>query len=561
MNPVRSTTDKIIDFALVVALVAAIIAAVASMPQAARGEDCLNRDLHTAAGDALKIAKHQGGRANVRYVTLYAVPAAKRHDYSAAFSNYCHQLSHNAATVHPVWISDTVLRIDLDQFDPRGLGWAKGWEQIVAHDVRYHAPHLVGETRLVEAPVVDHLVVGGKIEVKCTDGVFRTAEITSLGAKGAFKFSIFGKTYSYAPGGKVVYRKIGQAVKRSFHGLSYGEWIDLSSAKLVSEITGSAGPILDIRDFVYYVGRDPEIYYTFINAPETLAQFQAQFGMLKSPSEFGTPGVRGVNLNRSNVTDITRGLERSKHGVWTSFDIGKSQPFAAEKCPFTNPDRSHQSDAYELLALADNGGMRCYIANGQQKRANFVPGDIAIDDSAGYIRELRPPQSCWNCHTKKRGGEETSGFIAWPPVRPKLPFVKNHILRADLAGYYAEIAKLQRDLLRDREDFRAGVHAATNTGIDDHLEPSEAFAIAEQMISDVKRSTITPKQALVELCIEQTDAPPHIELSRWLNGTVSPALVSLMDGQNVHVQRFRLEMPEALYRIHERKQFALHQQN
>lgn len=559
---------KLLDAILVVLLAIAVAAAFTlSATDLARGAelgawedyDCLNRDLQAATGDALVRAKHQGGRANLRYVTLYGVEPADRIRYAAALSGVLHQLSHASVAIHPRYVTDHVLAIDLDQYDPHGVGWAKGWELIVARDRRYHAPLIVldsGHTGGPAAVADQGLHVGVTIEVKCTDGIFRAAEIVEVDGKGGFRFAMFGNTYNYGP--RTEYRRIAAVkafVPPSDLGVVTGEWIDHSAHKLLSEITHSHGPILDIRDVLYWVCRDAETYYTFRNTPKTLAEWQKKWGVLASPSEFGTPNVRGANLDESKVTGTVRGLERGKLGVWTSYDADKAKVLDAGRDPFACPDRTARADAYEALAITPNGGIDCFIANADQQRINAVPASVAIDTSVGHVRELIPPQSCWHCHTRKRGGEETSGFLGFVN-KQKPPLVKDRKLAAALRDYYGDQAKLLRDMLRDREDFRAGIHAATSTGNNDHIEPSDLFAIVEDAIAEVSIDRLTPLQACRELCLPvQRGEPAHDVLSRWLNGTTSAALVALMDGENVHYERFRLEMPEALYRIHERKVF------
>lgn len=501
------------------------------------GEDCLNRDLAVAAGDALAIAKHQGGHARLRYITLYGVPERDRLQTMAGISCLCHQLSHAGVTIQPQKVTDTVWRLDLNLYDPHGVGWEQGWEQIVGHDRRYHygtaAPLGVDQQRVF---------VGNTISVKCSDGVFRDAVVRSLNDDG-FVYELLGKTYTKSYSGST------PAVKYQNVDGAYGDWVDFSTAKLLEEITGSSGAMLDGREFAYYASRT-NIYYTFRNTPGTLSEWLKSWGEFESRG-FGHHGVRGANLNKSNVTFTVRGLERRRLPVWLTFDQSKAFDLDDGHDPFVLPDRSHKFRATEAFAFTSNGGMDCAIFDGDGKRVDFVPGAVALDTSHGPARELRPGLSCWSCHSQSLEAGETAGVLDFADEQSRRKsYVKDPKLAAELAAYYGNQSQLWDDAARDRASFRRGCRQAT-----EGQEPSKCFNTLNAIIDSVECDDVNPARACVELCVDPGDDPAGA-LSRWLNGTVNATLASLMDGDVVHYQRFRLAMPEALHAINQRRIFS-----
>lgn len=498
-------------------------------------EDCINRDLATAAGDALTIAKHQGGHARVRYLTLYAVPPQDRLRFMAGISLACHQLSYAGVVVQPHKLTETVWRLDLNLYDPHNQGWEAGWEQIVAHDHRYH----YGDVRPLTSTDAK-VFIGSIVKVKCSDGVFRDARVSSV-FEGGYQYDLFGKTYSKTiaePTPEVRYQHLG----------GYGDWVDVSTASLLEEITGSKGAILDGREFAAYASTTP-IYYTFRNTPKTFEEWANSFGEF-GVTGFGKPGVRGANLDTSGVTWTVRGIERRRLPVWVSYDQSKAFDLTDEFDPFVLPDRTNKIRASETFAFTNNGGMDCAAWNGDWQRVDAVPGAVAIDTSFGPARELRPGRSCWSCHSKKNGGAETAGLLNFTDMQSQQPAVtKDPVLAANLAAYYGNQQQLLDDMNRDRASFLRGCLQST-----EGIPPSQGFFILNELCDQVELQSVTPERACRELCLDP-EGNGAVTLSRWLNGTVQPALRRLMDGGVVHWQRFKVAMPEALHAIHNRSVF------
>lgn len=500
------------------------------------GEDCLNRDLSTAVGDALVIAKHQGGHARVRYLTLYAVPEEKRLETIAGISALCHQLSHAGVAIQPHKIAPTVWRLDLNLFDPHNVGWERGWEEIVQHDRRWH----YGDLAPADANTSGKVFVGSLVEVKCTDGKFYPARVVELASDGYF-FEISGRRFH----SRRNTMREPKAVVTHATAMVRGDWVDYSAAKLLEEITGSQGAILDGREFAFYAARTP-VYYTFRATPPTLAEWLRGWGEYESRG-FGAHGVRGANLDSSNVTFTSRGIERRRLPVYLTFDQSKANDLTEERDPFSLPDRRHKFDATEAFALTANGGLDCAIFDGSGQRVDAVPPAVAIDTSYG-TRELLPGLSCWSCHTK--GAENPSGFIAFADEQSqRRSFVKDPKLAADLASYYGNGDQLAEDMARDRAAFTRGCGQAAG------LLPSRCFAIVNAIAADIETGHVDAVRACRELCIDD-EGDAAGALTKWLNGTINPTLVTLMDNGRVHYQRFRLALPEALHAVHQRRIFA-----
>jgi hypothetical protein len=498
-------------------------------------EDCLNRDLSTAAGDALVIAKHSGGHARVRYLTLYAVPAEKRIAYIAAISTLCHQLSHAGVTLQPQKITDSVWRLDLNQYDPGNVGWEKAWEEIVQHDRRYHYGDVVPDAG-------GAVFVGSTIEVRCSDGKFYPAKVVLLDGSNYF-FEINGRRFHSARNTV----RLRNAV--AAYSSSYGSWVDYSAAKLLEEITGSKGAILDGREFAYFASRTATIY-TFRNTAKTLNDWLKQWGEFESRG-FGKIGVRGSNLDVSNVTFTVRGLERRRLPVWVTFDQSKTtHDLTEERDPFALPDRTNKFDATEALAITPNGALDTAIFDGAGNRVDAVPAGVALDTSYG-TRELRPGLSCWSCHSQSVGGEETNGFLSFVDDQTATrDYTKDPKLAAELASYYGNASQLDADMDRDRDTFARGCRESSGG-----QKCSQVFETLNELCNEVELAHVDAERACRELCLT-VDGSPEETLAKWLNGTTTKSLVALMDGRSVHYQRFRLALNESLNAVHQRRIFA-----
>ena len=107
--------------------------------------DIWNEELQTAAADALMMSNNTAGFARCRYLTMIAIPPEERVEAAQAISALCHQLSHAGYTILPSRVSDTLLRLQLELYDPFDVGWRVGWERVVPLGHVYHVDFADGE--------------------------------------------------------------------------------------------------------------------------------------------------------------------------------------------------------------------------------------------------------------------------------------------------------------------------------------------------------------------------------------------------------------------------------
>lgn len=509
--------------------VGVILLAALAFAASAFGSDPLNEDLQVAAADALAMSNHTGGHAKVRYLSLYAIPPEDRPRAAQAISVLCHQLSHAGIPLQPSRVTDTLLRVQIELFDPFGVGWEQAWEKIIPADRRWH---IDAKTAVAVDVAEAYLNTPGQ-------GVgWFTVKVLS---ESPLKVQHSGLVYS------VTDRKNFRAAQKVKADAIYGSWVDIKAAQQLADLTGSEGALLDARDFAYAAAFTP-LYYEFRNSPKTLAEWRAKWGET-ADNGFGLFGVRGANIDRSNVTFAPRGIQRWRLSVWETFDSDKSKEYTDDKNPFVFPSRDAKIDATEALALQPNGGLDCFISDGAGNRVDAVPAAVAIDTSYG-VRELRPGLSCWSCHCKVVGESETSGFLDFRDQQTaKRAATKDKLLASKLAAYYSDVDRLGRDLQKDRADFRAGILACTaDPSIEHAMEPSEAFAALNWLVAQVIDEPVDPVRACWELGLDPT-VDAQAVLYAHLGGTARDGLVDVLNGDEVTYYRFRNAMPEAFERI------------
>jgi hypothetical protein len=464
------------------------------------GGDPLNKELLDSAGDCATIHRP------AIYVSFYGVAAKDRSRYSDAISLVVHHISHAGVPIVPRrHHNGSLLVIEDAYFDPLGKAWPKARAKLT--DPRWIAD---GETA----------------EVVFSDNKVRTCRIVTT-FNGGCEVLHNGKTF-----------KVKNEFIKARNVLVVAPWLDIGSAKLLHD---SGGVLVDAREFAEQAMYG--LYNDFCATPPTLDAWFKQFDE-EGLTGYGRPGVRGANLDTSGVTGSVRGLERRPLGIWSSFDHDKTKPINAKSDPFQNPERTHEVDAREEIAILSSGAMRTGIYDAKGNLAQFVPPTIAIDTSHG-CRALRNGGSCFSCHYK---GE----------ARGIMPFVHSDGIptsddlqkAANAMVYYGDQAKLQRDAERDREDIAAGIAEVCSK-----MTPAEAIAVLNELIDQVTTVPVTPDRACVELGLPiKIDAKDTIH--EWFTGVSNDVIGELALGQSVNYGRFRAAMPILLTHISNQRKFG-----
>lgn len=269
--------------------------------------------------------------------------------------------------------------------------------------------------------------------------------------------------------------------------------VDLAAAAELRQLTGSNGALLRLDWWVGQVAASPG-YYDWANIPATSDEWYKSLG-LNEKAIVALKANRGAAAIRSGVTRQPRRLSRWQGPAgagWQSYDVFGDDP---KKDPFANPGFTAAFDASELIAAKANGLHQFALYDASGKRQDTVPDKLAKDSTDVHgDGVLRAGISCWRCHNKPgENGIKPFGNDVRDLVEKGVDVLDPDPSVADALGGFYLSRKLDRDVVRDREDFKAAVNEAT--GVDP--EPA-AKSLADVFDYGVNHDP-TPEDALREL--------------------------------------------------------------
>jgi hypothetical protein len=427
-------------------------------------------------------------RPGVRYLSLYAIPSARRDEARRVTSYTLNVLSRTRALTPPTPISPTLLRFSISNYiaDRAAFdAWSAAWEKLVEADPYWHLRTEV----LLKAE-------GGRMkdEIKAEGGRMKD-ERSKLSS-----FSLHTSSLTVD-----------------------GGWLDLAAAAKLRAYCGSGGAILRADDFVARATATPH-YYAFAGIPQSEAEFLKSLGVDSTVIDRLRANA-GANLVISGVTLKPRRVIWSQGplgGVYETLDVVQVD---AERDPIRRPlsvsGLNLKYDAGEWFAVAPNGLWRTALYDAAGKLQQSVPDKIAKDTSDPHGDGIVTPMiSCIRCHTE-------SGLRPFRDDQTRLFSTGRVDLRSydpaivQRAAEFYDEPRLQRQMAFDRETYAQAV--AHSTG----FKPEELAAALAGTVREFAYLPISREQAAREIGM------PEEKLIAALRNSHDPILLMLSEGRPV----------------------------
>lgn len=433
--------------------------------------------------------------AQLRYLSLAYVDPKQRDECYAVTSLALNVLSRTSTVYRPVRVSDTLVRVDIARYaaDVKGYGeWSAAWDNLASTDPYYHL-----RAKVLAAPSKDT----------------KAGDVPTLD--------------TYTDGG----------------------WIDQKAAAELRTLTGSGGAVLRADWFVANALLPPH-YYNFVGVSKDRAAYLKTLGLDDKLVE-SLNAMKGANLTQSGVTGKLRRVIRwpiPNGATWITYD---SIAEAADADPFRNPSLTLKFDASEIISRKTNGLDDYSIFTSKGDRLDAVDPALAVDDTTHPPSALQPALSCIRCHLAKVGEEDQSGLRSFNDSQSKLLAGKVGLYGTDprevdqVAALYARQRQLQRDVVRDREDFLEAVDVATSG-----MKPFEAGEAVSRVYRTYADTMLTPAMACLELGIEVPEgAKPEAELAKVLSTSHDVGTLLLLNGQSIRRKQFEAAWGENVLQI------------
>lgn len=295
-------------------------------------------------------------------------------------------------------------------------------------------------------------------------------------------------------------------------GFTVGPWIQKERYYQLRLMTGSDAGILRSDWFIAKAFAPPH-YYRIAKVPEKLSDFYLSLG-LDAKEQLELQAHKGASIFDSGVTRKPRRISRwqGPRIAWVTYDSREDGDIL--KHPIRVPNFSFKHDASEHIAAKANGLHLYALYDGNGKRQDEVPPDIAHDSSAGNGNDqrLRAGMSCIRCHTDgglKPFDNDFAKMLGSGKADLHLP--------ADEAEYIAAFNDVERTLkllTRDKEDFDLAVARATD-GMDGKAL-SKAFA---EVYAKYEYDRIDEDTVKRDLGVDSLDA---------LKSTTDPIVLAVM---------------------------------
>lgn len=295
--------------------------------------------------------------------------------------------------------------------------------------------------------------------------------------------------------------------------------VGLENAEALRKTCGSGGGI--VRADWLIVQLTTKHYYNAAGIGTTLDVFYKNLGVDQA-TIVAIKANHGANLIKSGVTKHPRRISRYQGPLGASWQTFDSDGTEAINDPLRNPTFSVGFQASEHIAAKANGLHAFALFDAAGKRQDSVPERIAKDDSDPHgDGVLVAGASCIRCHVE-------DGLRPFVNDQRTLDLKGVKILsdysqaQDDLTAFYGldGSGKLDRQLVRDREDYAAALALAT--GGMKSKELADAFA---KVFRQYEYELVSPDSAKRELgtdSLEPLRATGDIYLLALANGKAVP---------------------------------------
>ena len=323
-------------------------------------------------------------RPNIRYLSLYNVPAESRRDVAATVSFVVNSLSKRRKIHIPVFVGgsdETLIRINIDQYEWK----SKAWDDLACN----------GSGPKAQAEPYFHAFIE---RIVTADPIRRTVTKKVSGTKRVFSgFYQQGQPIFHDVPTEQTIEVIEETPgvstkKRTFSG---APWVDATALTYLIHNTQSESPILRADWFIVNSTLAPA-YYNFLGLGDNIKDFQKLVFADEKLAEQARSKDKAVVIS-SIVARNNRTLNRSPTFTggyyWQSHDSLKS----VDDRQYIQNLLNEKYDATEDIATLPNGLQAYFLTDGEGKRLDFANPDIAIDNTA-HDRLVRTARSCIICH-------------------------------------------------------------------------------------------------------------------------------------------------------------------
>ncbi|HTQ40332.1 MAG TPA: hypothetical protein VMJ32_15005 [Pirellulales bacterium] len=438
-------------------------------------------EVRAAAADVKQLPPEACSAA--RYLTLYAIDPAKRHEALQVIGYTLNTLSNSRAISPPVLVTPTLVRFSINQYTVRQdefAAWAAAWEKLAESDPYFHL-----RTEVLNR---QESVLSNKSSPR-SGSVHQTTNHRPL------------TTFLTTDGG----------------------WADLNATAQLREATHSAGALLRADYFLVQATTTPH-YYEFADVPNTENEFLQSLGVDRAAIDHLHANA-GANLVLSGVTAKPRRIVWAQGplgGVYSTLDVERVD---AERDPLRRPitaaGLAFRYDLGEWFALAPNGLWRTALFNSAGRRQDSVPDRVAKDtsDPAGDGIVI-PIISCIRCHRE-------AGLRPFTDDETKLLSGRVDLFSPDptivqrAVEFYDE-PRLQRQMEFDRQTYADAVVRATAG-----MKPEELAQSLAALFREHAYLPVTPQQAALEVGLNLT------QFRQALAATRDPVILLLLENRSV----------------------------
>jgi hypothetical protein len=409
-------------------------------------------EVRAAAADVEHLSPE--ARPTTRYLTLYAIDSAERHEAAQVVSYTLNALSNVRAISLPAMVTPTLIRFNIRQYASNAdeaSAWVHAWEELAESDPYFHL-----RTQVLVTPMA-------RSETKNRSN----AQIVSAAVH----------------------------TDRLKTVTSDGGWIDLSAAAQLRTATHSIGALLRADYFLVQATTTPH-YYEFAGVPNTENEFLKSLGIDNEVID-RLHANAGANLANSGVTAKPRRIVWAQGplgGIYSTLDV---EHVDAEHDPLRRPvsaaGLAFHYDLGEWFALAPNGLWRTALFSAAGRRQDSVPDRVAKDtsDPAGDGIVI-PLISCIRCHQEAglRPFVDDENRLLSGHVDFYSPD-SNIVQRA--VEFYDE-PRLQRQMKFDRQTYADAVARAT-----EGMKPEALADSLAELFREDAYLQVTPERAAREV--------------------------------------------------------------
>lgn len=337
-------------------------------------------------------------RCNIRYLTLYNIPAQDRIKYIQTLNFLVNSLSRARLIKHLYVVPGTensLLRIDMtdyqfyDEEKDKSIGWAPSvWDKLGEQDVYFSSVKIK----------IDQDVVIEKVKKTRTVPTGKKVYVAN-GAGGYYEKDETITEYYYEDVAKPI------ANTRETRIRDVAPWVNAQAYTDLQAATKSQYPIVR-GDFFNSFASLPPFYHDFLGFGNKVDDFLAAVVLSKDDIKKSQLEIKGVVVRSGAgmegrvipVSSNNRFISRAQgpYGyVWRTRDVKKVD----DVTDYLRTLKDNKFDASEWIAVGRNGLQWYFLSNAADERQDEAPIDIVHDDS-NVDRRVRNGRSCMTCHTR-----------------------------------------------------------------------------------------------------------------------------------------------------------------